>query len=85
MADPHTHADHDAEAYQHGEMAIEEQVATYALFLRLAKWGSLAVAVGVLFLVLWFQPGGSFIAGAGAAVVLSVAGFFALKSKKASH
>ena len=85
MADPHRPADHDAEAYQHGQMAITEQAATYVLFLRLAKWGSLAIAVMLVFLVLWFQPGGSFIAGAGAGVVLAVLGFFALKSKTSAH
>lgn len=89
MADPHSpataHADHDADAYQHGQMAIEEQQATFALFLRLAKWGSLLTAAGLLFLTLWFQPGGSFVAGFGAMVVLLVVGYFALKSKKTTH
>lgn len=85
MADPHTPADHDAEAYQHGQMAIEEQRSTYELFIKLAKWVSLAIGASVLFLTLWFQPGGSFIAGAGAAVVMSVVGFLALRSKKSAH
>jgi hypothetical protein len=86
MADNHAptaHADHDAAAYQHGEMEITEQAATFSLFLKLAKWGSLAIACVVSFLVIWFQPGGSFIAGLGAAVVIAVVGFFALKSKPA--
>ncbi|WGM31945.1 aa3-type cytochrome c oxidase subunit IV [Brevundimonas sp. NIBR11] len=87
MADHHApteHADHDADAYVHGEMTIEEQSATYSLFMNMAKWGSLAIASLLLFLVLWFQPGGSFIAGLIAAVVLAVAGGFFLKSGK-SH
>lgn len=86
MADPHAptaHADHDAEAYQHGKMEITEQASTYDLFIRLAKWSSLAVACAILFLVVWFQPNGSFIAGLISMVVLAVIGFFALKSKPA--
>lgn len=89
MADPHAPAtaaaDADASAYVHGSQQISEQRETFALFLRLAKWGSLLVAAGVLFLTLWFQPGGSFVAGFGAMVVLLVVGYFALKSKKPAH
>lgn len=87
MADPHPpteHADHDADAYVHGTMTVEEQTSTYSLFMNMAKWGSLAIAALLLFLVLWFQPGGSFFAGLIAAVVLLVAGGFFLKSGK-SH
>ncbi len=87
MADPHSpteHADHDAEAYMHGSMTVEEQVSTYALFMGMAKWGSLAIASLLLFLVLWFMPAGSFFMGFIGAVVLFVAGFVFLKSGK-SH
>ena len=87
MADHHSpseHADHDADAYVHGTMTIEEQSATYSLFMNMAKWGSLAIAALLLFLVLWFQPGGSLILGLIGGVVLFVAGFFFLKSGK-SH
>lgn len=85
MADPHSptdHADHDADAYVHGTMTIEEQSATYSLFMGMAKWGSLAVAALLLFLVLWFNPAGNFFTAVIGAVVLLVAGFFALKSGK---
>lgn len=88
MADHHPstqHADHDADAYVHGAMTIEEQTSTYTLFMNLAKWGSLSIAAAVLFLVLWFMPNGSFFTGLIGAVVLSVAGAFALKGKKSSH
>ena len=82
MADPH-HADaHDD--YVRGSQEISEQESTFDLFMGLAKWGSLATAVAVVFLLLWFQPGGSFIAGAIAAFVLLVVGVFALRKKK-SH
>jgi hypothetical protein len=83
MADPH-HADaHDD--YVRGSQEISEQAATFSLFINLAKWGSLATAVALVFLLLWFQPGGSFIAGAIAAFVLLVVGVFALRSKKKAH
>ena len=82
MADPH-HADaHDD--YVRGSQEISEQEDTFSLFMGLAKWGSLLTAVALLFLVLWFQPGGSFIFGAIAAFVLLVVGVFALRKKK-SH
>jgi hypothetical protein len=80
---PAAHADHDAAAYQHGEMEITEQASTYSAFMGMAKWGALAIACVVLFLVMWFQPGGSLIGGLGAAVVLALVGYFALKSKPA--
>ena len=84
MADPH-HADaHDD--YVRGSQQIDEQASTFALFVGLAKWGSLLTAATLVFLVLWFQPGGSFIGGAITALVVLVAGFFYLKSgKKSSH
>ena len=88
MADHHSpteHADHDADAYVHGAMTVEEQTATYSLFMNLAKWGSLAIAAVLLFLTLWFQPGGSFVVGAIGGGVLAVAGFVFLKGGKASH
>lgn len=92
MAEPHVHhtsteaADHDAEAYIRGSMTIEEQSATWGLFMTLAKWGSLAVASILLMLVLWFQPGGSLFMGLGGAIVLAVAGWFFLKGgKPAAH
>ena len=86
MADPHhatDAADADAEAYQHGKMEINEQAATWALVQALFSWGSLAFAAVLLFLVIWFQPGGSFFGGLIAAVVLFGAGFVFLKSGKA--
>ena len=89
MADAHNpataQADADATAYERGSMAVNEQTATFALFMNLTKWGGLAVAVAVLFLVLWFHPGGSFIAGVLGALVLAVAGFVAFKGKKTAH
>ena len=87
MADPHhatDAADADAHAYVRGEMQINEQVSTWKLVQNLFSWGSLSLAALLLFLVLWFQPNGSFFAGLIGGVVVFVAGFVFLKSGK-SH
>lgn len=97
MADPHppvvtdgeanfvenatVHADADAQAYVHGSMPLNEQHATYGLFMNLTKWGSLGVAALVLFLTLWFHPGGNLIAAVICTAVLVVAGIIALRTK----
>ena len=78
MADPH----HAPDEYVHGSQEISEQESTFDAFVGLTKWGSLIISATLLFLTIWFQPGGSFIGGAIAAVVLLVAGFFILKSGK---
>lgn len=76
---------HNTDDYVRGSQEISEQVSTWHLFLALSKWGSLVIAAGLLFLTMWFQPGGSFIAGAIAAIVLLVVGFLALRSKPQAH
>lgn len=81
MADPH----HASDTYVRGSQEISEQESTFGAFLGLAKWGSLILAALVLFLTMWFQPGGSFIAAAISAGVLLVAGFFLLKSSPNAH
>lgn len=81
MADPH----HASDSYVRGSQEISEQETTFDAFMGLTKWGSLIIAATLMFLVLWFQPGGSFIAGAITAVVLLVAGFFLLKSSPKAH
>jgi FtsH-binding integral membrane protein len=85
MADLHdtttAPADADAQAYMHGHMEVREQVSTYGVFLTLAKWGSLAIAALLLFLTLWFHPGGSFMTAVIGAAVLGGVGFVALRSK----
>jgi hypothetical protein len=80
MADPH-HAHDD---YVRGSQEISEQVSTFHLFMNLAKWGSLAIAASLAFLVIWFMPNGSFLGGLITAVVLMVGGGWALRSKS-SH
>ena len=84
MADPHPATDaHDA--YVRGSQEISEHESTFSLFLGLAKWGSLAMAVAIAFLLIWFMPGGSFIGGFITGVVLLVAGIFTLRSKKTAQ
>ncbi|WP_420471865.1 MULTISPECIES: aa3-type cytochrome c oxidase subunit IV [unclassified Brevundimonas] len=80
MADPHAHDD-----YVRGSMEIQEQKSTYDLFMVLSKYGSLAIGAVLLFLTLTFMYGGSWLVGAGAAIVLLVAGIFFLRSPKAKH
>lgn len=81
MADPH-HAPDAHDAYVRGSQEISEQNQTFHAFMGLTKWGSLIIAALLMFLTLWFQPGGSFIGGAITAAVMLVAGFFFLKSGK---
>ena len=88
MADPHhatDAADADAHAYVRGGMEINEQVSTWKLVQTLFSWGSLSLAVLMLFLVVWFMPNGSFFAGLISGVVVFAAGFFFLKSGSKSH
>ena len=82
MADPHNADSHDA--YVRGSQEISEQSSTFHAFIKMSKWGSLWIAALLMFLVLWFQPGGSFFGGLIGGGVLAVAGFFFLKSGK-SH
>ena len=83
MADPKSADAHSD--YVPGTMDISEQASTFSLVMNIIKWGSLASAVIVLTLVMWFQPGGSFIAGAIAGLVVAVAGWFMLRKKPAAH
>ncbi|MEN5147016.1 aa3-type cytochrome c oxidase subunit IV [Brevundimonas diminuta] len=80
MADQH---EAHAAPHVHGEMIITEQAWTWALFMGLTKWVSLAMAVLILFLTVWFAVGAGFIPAFISGAVLGVAGFFMLKSKKA--
>ena len=70
--------------YHRGEMDMHEQAASYAAFGKLTKWGSLAVAVLLLFITLLFCTPAGFIGSAIASVVLLVAGVLLLKEKPGS-
>jgi len=67
--------------YHRGEMDIQEQAATYEAFGKMTKWGSLAVAVLLLFITLLFCTPAGFIGSAIAAVVLLGLGIVSLKEK----
>ena len=69
--------------YHQGDQDISEQEATFGLFGKLIKWGSLSVAVLVLMLTLWFCVGAGFWAGAVSGVVLTAVGVYFLRSPPA--
>jgi hypothetical protein len=70
--------------YNSGDMDISEQLSTFSLFGKMVKWGSLAVAVLLVMLVLWFcvQAAG-FFAGLIAGAALAVIGVVFLRDKPA--
>jgi thiamine transporter ThiT len=77
----------EAAAHDHhpGDQDISEQVTTFSDFGKAIKWGSLAIAVLVLTLVLWFCVGAGFFTGAISGLVLLFAGVFFLRSKPQSE
>lgn len=68
-----------ASEYHRGDMDIHEQTSTYHLFVMLAKWGSLALAALLIFLVLAFCTQTSFLGSLAVGVIVSVAGYFVLR------
>lgn len=71
--------------YHRGEMDITEQQATFDGFNLLTKWGSLIVAVGTLFITLWFCTDAGFIGAFISSAVLAVIGVLVLREKKSQH
>ncbi len=65
----------------HGQMDIAEQAASFDLFVRFTKWGSLAVAVMVLWATLMFCTSTGFVGAVVAAVVLLAVGVYVLREK----
>lgn len=74
-----------ASDYQRGAMDIREQTATFQGVMAATKWGSLSVAVGVLFFTLLFCTDTGFGGSLGAALALAVFGGFALRERPSSH
>ena len=75
-----------ASDHTHGQMDISEQTASYGMFLKFAKWGSLAVAVMVLWATLMFCTSTGFVGAVAAAVILLAAGVYVLREKpQAAH
>ncbi len=68
--------------YHRGEMDISEQTSTYNAMMALTKWGSLALAVALTMLVLWFCTPAGFFGGLIPGVILLVAGIVFLRDKK---
>ena len=69
--------------YHRGEMDIAEQQATFHLVMGLTKWGSLVIAAGLLFVVLWFCTQAGFMGGAFGGIVLLALGIVFLRDKPA--
>ena len=76
-----TDAAHD---YHSGDQDITEQVATFGLFKKMMKWGSLAVAVLLVALVLWFCVGAGFFAGLISSMVVLALGIYFLRDRPAA-
>lgn len=79
MADHHDHDSHSD--YVHGEMDIHQHRGTYELFGNLTKWGSLNLAVLLVFIVILTCTQLGFITAFVSAAVLAVAGWLMLKKK----
>ena len=71
-----------ASEYHRGEMDIAEQTATYHAVMGMTKWGSLALAVAILMLTLWFCTTAGFLGGLVPGVILAAAGVLLLREKK---
>lgn len=73
-----------ASEYHRGDMDIHEQEATYDAFMGLTKWGSLAIAVALVMLTLWFCTPAGFLGGLIPGLVLLVLGIVFLREKKSA-
>lgn len=71
-----------ASEYHRGEMDISEQVSTYNAVMAMTKWGSLAIAVALLALTLWFCTPFGFFGGLIPSLVVLVVGILILRDKK---
>ena len=70
--------------YTRGQMDIREQEASFEGFVKLSKWGSLAVATLVLFATMWFCTGAGFGGGLVTAIIVAALGIYFLREKPAS-
>ena len=74
-----------ASDYHRGEMDISEQRSTFHLVMGLTKWGSLILAVAVLFFTLLFCTQAGFLGSAFASVVVTVIGVLLLRERPHGH
>jgi len=70
-----------ASDYHRGEMDVHAQQDTFTGFVKMTKWGSLAIATSVLFFVVLFCTPAGFIAAAISAIVLGGLGIVFLREK----
>ena len=70
--------------YNPGDQNIAEQLATYSMFGKMMKWGSLGVAVLLVMLVLWFCVNAGFVSGLVAGLIVLAAGVYFLRSQPES-
>lgn len=83
----------DQDAYQHdhhgeyhrGEMEIAEQASTFDAFMGLTKWGSLAIAALLVFLILTFATGAGVFTAFLVTAVFAALGVFVLREKKSQN
>ena len=71
--------------YHRGEMDIREQANTFHAFGALTKWLSLATAVILLTLTLWFATDAGFFGGLITGVVVLAVGIWVLRERKPKH
>ena len=71
--------------YHRGEMDIREQANTFHAFGALTKWLSLATAVILLTLTLWFATDAGFFGGLITGVVVLAIGIWVLRERKPRH
>ena len=71
--------------YHSGEMDIREQANTFHAFGALTKWLSLATAVILLTLTLWFATNAGFFGGLITGVVVLAIGVWVLRERKPRH
>ncbi len=70
--------------YHRGEMDIAEQNSTFHLVMGLTKWGSLALAAFLLFVIIWFCTTIGFLGGLASGVALLILGIIGLREKPAA-
>ena len=71
--------------YTPGHMDIHQQQASFDGFVKMTKWGSLSVAVVVLFSTIMFCTSAGFIGAAIPAIVVAAAGIFLLRDGGGAH
>ena len=72
---------HDTSDYVRGEMDIEEHKSTFELFNNMTKWGSLIIAVALIFLVILTCTKLGLMTAAIVGVVVAFVGWLMLKKK----